>query len=74
MWPVEPLHFVARADPAALLFQNGRTDPAVPATDAWRYQVSGSEPKTIMWYDTGHAIPPQMIVDQEEWLRHFISF
>jgi dienelactone hydrolase len=73
MWPVEPLNFIGQSAPVALLFQNGRTDLAVPAPDAIRYQRRGSQPKTIIWYDTGHSLPPQLIADQEEWLRQYIT-
>ncbi len=73
MRPVEPLSFVALGAPAALLFQNGRTDVAVPAPDALRYQRQGSQPKTVLWYPTGHNRTPEMQADQETWLRQFIT-
>ncbi len=42
MWPIEPIHFVGQAAPAALLFQNGLQDQLVPPGDALRYQIAGS--------------------------------
>lgn len=68
MGPVEPIHFVGRAAPAHLLFQNGRTDEAVPAADGRAYQEAGSEPKTVLWYDAGHALNEQAVKDRHEWL------
>lgn len=68
MGPVEPINFVGRAAPAHLLFQNGRTDEAVPAADGRAYQEAGSEPKTILWYDAGHALNEQAVKDRHEWL------
>ncbi len=75
MWPIEPLHFVGRAAPAALLFQNGIKDGAVPPSDALRYQEAGSEPKQIMWYDSGHGLvwQTQPLRDQVEWLQQYIG-
>ena len=68
MWPIEPLHYVGMASPAALLYQNGTQDKLVPPRDALRYQQAGSEPKTVMWYDAGHGLPFESLQDQSEWL------
>jgi len=73
MWPVEPLHYVGMAAPAALLFQNGTRDVSVPPYDAIRYQQAGSEPKTIMWYASGHELPDQAWRDQATWLHRYIG-
>jgi dipeptidyl aminopeptidase/acylaminoacyl peptidase len=56
MWPIEPLHYVKYAAPAELLFQSGLQDRLVPYPDAVRYQLAGSEPKQIIWYDSGHSL------------------
>jgi len=69
MWPIEPIHYVGHAAPAALLFQNGSQDGMVPPPDAVRYQEAGSEPKTIIWYESGHVLPRQALLDQARWLR-----
>jgi len=73
MQPIEPIRFVAHAAPAHLLFQNGRTDQLVPAADAEAYQAAASEPKTILWYDDGHALTPERIEDQMRWLSERIG-
>lgn len=75
MWPIEPLHFVGRAAPAALLFQNGIKDVAVPPSDALRYQEAGSEPKQIIWYDLDHGLvwQNQPLRDHVEWLQQYIG-
>ena len=73
MWPTESLHFVRRAAPAALLFQNGINDMHVPAHDAIRYHTAASEPKTIMWYDTGHGLPWKFVNDAAEWLQPYLG-
>ncbi len=70
MWPIEPIHHVGAAAPAALLFQNGTMDWSVPASDAYRYQMAGSDPKDIRWYESGHALPPQAQAEAAGWLAH----
>lgn len=73
MEPVEPINFVGRAAPAHLLFQNGRTDEAVPAADGRAYQEAASQPKTILWYDAGHRLNEQATKDRHEWLAKEIG-
>jgi len=73
MWPIEPIHFVGHAAPAALLFQSGRQDRLVPLPDAVRYQLAGSEPKDVMWYDAGHSLGTEAWRDQAYWLEQHIG-
>ena len=73
MWPVEPLHYVGQAAPAALLFQNGTQDALVPPADALVYQATGSEPKTVVWYEAGHRVPPEAMQDAVDWLGPFLA-
>jgi dienelactone hydrolase len=73
MWPTESLHFVSRAAPASLLFQNGLHDENVPPTDAMRYQLAGSEPKTVMWYDSAHYLPFEAYHDAAIWLQPYLG-
>ena len=73
MWPIEPIHYVGHAGPAALLFQNGTRDELVRPGDAVKYQEAGSEPKTIIWYEAGHILPFEHVRDQTEWLHEYIG-
>lgn len=73
MWPTESLHFVGRAAPAALLFQNGIYDTFVPPHDAIRYQTAASQPKTILWYDSDHGLPWKHVVDAARWLQPYLG-
>ncbi len=74
MWPVESIHYVGHAAPAALLFQNGANDRMVPPPEAALYQQAGSDPKTIVWYDSGHwPLPPQAHSDQAKWFQQYIG-
>jgi len=43
----------------------------VPPDTAISYQEAGSEPKTIMWYESGHFLPRQSVLDQARWLRQY---
>ena len=75
MWPIEPLQFVGRAAPAALLYQNGLYDQAVSPSDALRYQAAGSEPKTMLWYEGGHEISgwDSAWADRARWLQGYLG-
>ena len=73
MEPIEPIHFVGHAAPAALFFQNARHDEGIQEEDALRYQQAGSEPKRVRWYDSGHRLPAEAIRDRVEWLQSQIG-
>jgi dienelactone hydrolase len=73
MWPTEPLHFIGRAAPAALLFQNGLYDIHVPPHDALRFYSAASEPKTMIWYEGGHSLPWQFVKDAADWLQSYLG-
>jgi poly(3-hydroxybutyrate) depolymerase len=75
MWPIEPLHFVGRAAPAALLYQNGLIDQSVSRSNALRYQAAGSEPKTVLWYEGGHEISGWTTawMDRAAWLQDYLG-
>jgi cephalosporin-C deacetylase-like acetyl esterase len=73
MWPTEPLHYVGRAAPAALLFQNGLYDEFVPPHDALRFFAAASEPKTIRWYEAGHNLPWSFVEDAADWLQPYLG-
>ena len=73
MWPTEPLHFIGRAAPAALLFQNGVHDTYVPPHDAIRFHAAASEPKTVLWYDAGHNLPWKFVSDAAKWLQPYLG-
>ena len=47
--------------------------PNLIARFAERYQQAANEPKTILWYDSGHSRTPEMIRDQVEWLAQYIG-
>jgi uncharacterized protein len=73
MEPIEPIHFVRRASPSALFFQNARFDSSVAESDALAYQNAGSEPKKVEWYDSGHGLPSQAYTDMVNWLAEQVG-
>jgi uncharacterized protein len=69
MIPIEPIRFIAHASPTPLLLQSGRLDLLVPQADAEALHSAAPEPKTIRWYDAGHALGTQALIDRHEWLN-----
>ena len=69
MIPIEPIRYIPHAPPTALLLQNGRTDTLVPMADAEALHAAVPEPRTIRWYDAGHGLNQQALVDRHEWLN-----
>ncbi|MDY7077347.1 MAG: acetylxylan esterase [Chloroflexota bacterium] len=54
--PLDAIHYVGHAAPAALFFQCAREDEIIAEETSWRYYEAGSQPKKITWYDTGHGL------------------
>lgn len=54
MNPIDPMHYVARAAPAAIFFQFGTHDDYFSAEQFEKYYAAGSQPKSIQWYDADH--------------------
>lgn len=73
MWPIEPIHYVGCASPAALLFTAGTRDTSTFPSEALRYQEAGSEPKTVRWYCSGHELSPAAVEDQSVFLSEMIG-
>jgi dienelactone hydrolase len=69
MTPIEPIRFIAHASPTPLLLQSGRLDALVPAADAEALHRAAPEPKTVRWYDAGHALDLQALRDRHAWLN-----
>lgn len=74
MEPIEPIYLVRHAQASALLFQSGRFDELVPPADAERLHAAASEPKEVIWYETGHELSAQAWCDGADWLRGHLGF
>jgi dienelactone hydrolase len=73
MRPIEPINFVGRAAPAALLFQAGTNDENIPEADARRYHQAASQPKQLRWYAAGHGLNCAAREDMMAWLASQIG-
>jgi uncharacterized protein len=69
MAPVEPIRFIPQASPTALLLQSGRLDNLVPEADAQALHTAAPQPRTILWYNAGHSLNQQALLDRHEWLN-----
>jgi len=69
MAPIEPIRFIPHASPTPLLLQNGRLDVLVPEADAQALHRAVPEPRTIRWYDAGHGLNSQALIDRHDWLN-----
>lgn len=69
MAPIEPIRFISRAAPVALLMQNGKSDAVITKADAEALHKAASEPKTVWWYNAGHSLLPQAVMDKHTWLN-----
>jgi hypothetical protein len=73
MTPIEPIRFIALASPTPLLLQSGRQDNLVPEADAQLLHAAAPEPKTMLWYDAGHGLTQQALVDRHNWLHEQVG-
>ena len=70
---VDPVHWLGRAAPAALLFQNGTLDPAIPKADAKAAFAAASQPKELRWYRAGHPLNGAAHTYRDAWLMRQLS-
>jgi cephalosporin-C deacetylase-like acetyl esterase len=70
---VQPIHYIGHAAPSAVFFQNGLSDPFMPVEPVKRYHAAASEPKKITWYEAGHSLNAEALVDRAAWLREQIG-
>jgi dienelactone hydrolase len=68
MAPIEPIRFIGHAPPTPLYLQNGRFDNLVPMGDAQVLHAAVPQPSTIRWYDAGHGLNQQALLDRHNWL------
>ncbi|MGH9944837.1 MAG: hypothetical protein ACRD9R_21010, partial [Pyrinomonadaceae bacterium] len=69
----DPAHFVGHSAPAAVFLQFGRQDKPITEKMARRAYELFAEPKTITFYDAGHALDAAARRDRVEWLAKRLS-
>ena len=63
------LRFVGHAAPVSLLLQFANFERYFDKTSEQHYIDRASEPKEVLWYDTGHELnDPQALRDRYDWL------
>lgn len=68
MVPIEPIRFIGFAKGTPLLLQNGQLDELVAQADAQLLHTAAPDPKTIFWYNAGHNLTQQAVLDRHDWL------
>jgi len=68
MRPIEPIQFAHLAAPTPILFQNAKQDAMVSVDDAEALHAAARDPKTVMWYESGHGLTRQATRDRHSWL------
>ena len=72
--PLDAINFVPHAAPTPLLFQFARFEQYFNEASMLRYARAGSEPKLVLWYDTGHGLNDvRPLIDRANWLRRHIG-
>jgi dienelactone hydrolase len=63
------VRYVPYAAPTPLLLQFARFERLFDETAMRRYAAAASEPKTVLWYPTGHELnDPQALLDRAVWI------
>jgi dienelactone hydrolase len=71
---VDPLHYIAVASPAALLFQFARRDIYITEAAATEFFDEARGPKEIRWYDAEHDLHIEAAAkDRQEWLARQLN-
>jgi fermentation-respiration switch protein FrsA (DUF1100 family) len=73
MAPADPLNFVDKISPRPVLMINGTKDEIVPVVANKLLHETAREPKTIVWLESGHALPlDQTFPIVNEWLKKYL--
>jgi pimeloyl-ACP methyl ester carboxylesterase len=68
-----PASYANRLGPAPALFQYGLHDELTPIAAAKDYVAMASGPKTVKFYDAGHALNAQARADRDSFLRKVLK-
>jgi len=71
---IDAIHFVGRAAPIPLLLQFANYEQYFDKTSMQHYVAAASEPKKVLYYDTGHDLnDPQALQDRYDWLTKYLN-
>jgi len=72
--PLDAINYVPHSKPTPLLFQFARYEQYFNEAAMQQYARAASEPKLVLWYDTGHALNDiRSLIDRADWLRRHIG-
>lgn len=71
---LDAINYVPHAAPTPLLFQFARFEQYFNEASMRRYAQAASEPKLVIWYDTGHGLNDiRPLLDRAHWLQKYIG-
>ncbi len=71
---IDAIHFIGHAAPIPLLLQFANYEQYFDKTSMQDYVSTASEPKTVLYYDTGHDVNDfQALEDRYDWLAKKIN-
>ena len=70
---IDPINYVPHVAPSALFFQFGKRDTYPTEQSAVQYSQAASDPKSVKWYDAGHALNDDARHDRALWLAKQIG-
>jgi pimeloyl-ACP methyl ester carboxylesterase len=71
---LDAVRFVPHAAPTPLFFQFATLERDFDVEDMRRYVSAASEPKSVLWYETGHELnDPRALRDRAAWLGERIG-
>jgi dienelactone hydrolase len=71
---LDAVRFVGHATPVTLLLQFANFEHYFDRTSEQHYIDAASEPKKVLWYDTGHELnDPQALRDRYDWLANQVG-
>lgn len=72
--PLDAINYVPNAAPTPLLFQFARFEQYFNEASMLRYERAASEPKLVLWYDSGHGLNGvRPLIDRANWLQRHIG-
>ena len=72
--PLDAINYVPHSRPTPLLFQFARFEQYFNEVAMRQYARAASEPKLVLWYDTGHGLNDvRSLIDRADWLRRHIG-
>ncbi len=71
---IDAIHFVGHVAPAPVLLQFANFEQYFDKTSMDHYVAAASEPKKVLFYDTGHDLnDPKALDDRYDWLVKYIA-